>query len=248
MPGSPELLDKWITTGFNSQAVAGYGTSVEFLKQALVTGEIPWGVPQDGQEILPYQQKILAKGGYLYFAYPFVENLQPYKPKLVKKLRVVPNNDLTHNSIHDQLSDYARRQAVEHHFESLTDIKRGDDRAIVFLTYLLFPDLISQFKDDEFLESCFYAFKADANWQAPPDLGLNNSTIPLPRLKEILASCVEKRGLIIYYNEKILRNRVLPGFELESEIMIHTKKPLTLAVISGIKPLAKPDIKALHCS
>lgn len=64
MPGSPELLNKWLTTGFDSQAVAGYGTSVEFLERALLTGEIPWNVPQDDQDTLPYQKKILAKGGY----------------------------------------------------------------------------------------------------------------------------------------------------------------------------------------
>lgn len=114
------------------------------------------------------------------------------------------------------------------------------------MTYLLFPDLIHRFKDDQFLERFLRRFKDNANWQTPPDLGLKNSTMPLSRLKEILSSCIARRGLIVYYNEKILRNRVLPGFELESEIMIHTKKPLTLDVVSGIKPLAKPDIKALH--
>lgn len=143
--------------------------------------------------------------------------------------------------MHQQLSDYAEYNAVVHHFESLTGIRRRPSE-IILLTFLLFPDLV---RDDESLKNQFRHYADNTSWQELPVAGFENSTILLSQLKDILAASIARRGIIVYYNSKLLRNRVLPGFEVESEIMIHTKKPLTLEVISGVKPLAEPDQQAV---
>ncbi|MBI2196816.1 hypothetical protein HYU45_04385 [Candidatus Daviesbacteria bacterium] len=239
-----ELLRHWVSDGFSNQAIAGYGTSVEFLERAVTSGQIPWGASYTDQNLLAYQKDILTSGGYLYFAYPFAENLEHYKPSLVRRLREI--SDLSHDSMRRRLKTHAGWQAIEHHFESLIGTKLLDETQIVALTYLLFPTSVTQYKDDAFLDFTFHWFQDAADWQHPPLFGFENSSMSILELKGILTQSIARRGTIIYYNEKLLRNQIREGFESEDEILIHSRKPLTLEVISGIETLAETDREAVE--
>lgn len=243
--GTPELVKHWIAEGYSNKAVAAYGTSVSFFERALKSGEIPFNVAYFNHNLLDYQRKLLERGGYLYYAYPFLENLEPYKPSFVRKMRRIPNEDFSYEAMRRQLRNYAGRHAIPHHFESLTGIRLDEPDEVVSLAYLLFPDLVSKYRDDSTLKDAFYYFTANADWKKPPPLSFNRPNMTLSELRNILAQSIARRGLIIYYNEKVLANELKEGFELEAEIMIHTKKPLTLEVIAGIEPLAEPDKQAV---
>lgn len=235
-----ELLKHWVVTGYDSQSVAGYGTSVEFLERATTSGEIPWGKSASDQNLLPYQEQILAGEGYLYYTFPFAENLEPYEPNLVNKLRGL--DDLSHNYSRESLIHYANRLAIAHSFESLTGIKR-DENEVVILAYLLFPTLVKRLKNDKILAYTLSAFSG-RDWNNPPSLDLK-SNMSIPRLKKIMVQSISRKGIIIYYNKEVLKNQVCGGFESANELIIHSRKPLTLDVISGIEPLSEADQKAV---
>ncbi|MBI4066816.1 hypothetical protein HY407_00380 [Candidatus Gottesmanbacteria bacterium] len=245
--GTPELVQQWLTEGYSKKAVAAFGTSVEFLERALASGEIHWAVPQPDQKPLPYQRPLLKKGGHLYFAYPFINHLRPHEPNLVQQLQDRLNVDLSYHAIKRSLGYHAGYQAISHYYESQTGMKLSSE-GIVLLAHTLFPDLVHPYRDNSFLadEYDFIAYPL-REWRKPHSLGLEHSTMPLDQLKKIIAQCLSRRGVIIYYNQQILKGtNVRPGFESEDEIIIYSQKPLTLTVISGIKPLAKSDQEAIN--
>lgn len=251
---SPELVRQWVETGFNNQAIAGYGNSVEFLEKAVTTGVIPWNAPQPGMDLLDYEKDILAKhGGYLYFSFPFINNIEPHKPTLARKLRRVLEENYYDGSpsdldrrIRNSFAHYAALNAINHYYESFAG-KQHEDRHghIVTLAYLLFPTLVNQFREDTILNGFLQTFADNADWKKPADLSLDSSKKSLPELREILGQAISRRGIIIYYNPQVLTKHVLPGVESETEMIIHSRKPLTLEVISGIEVLAEPDKKAI---
>lgn len=242
-----ELLKHWVATGYSSQAVAGYGNSVEFLQEALISGEIPWSTSHSDQDILPYRKKLLSEtSGYLYFAYPFIDRLKSYNPHIVEKLCSEPGVNLEENTIKNNLRDYAVYNAITHYFKSQADTNIQNPKAIVTLVHLLFPDLVKKFNNDSLIIQIFNRFTESADWEEPHSLGLEESNMTIAQLKNILGQSISRRGIIMYYNEKILRNRVVPGIESEEEIMIISKRPLTLEVISGIEILSENDKRAIE--
>ena len=86
MKETREQLDIWTNTGFNEEAVAVYGTSVEWVKRALEEGQVPWHSPYPDRKLLPYQKELLENGGHLYYGKPFVERLGIYNPKLAQEI------------------------------------------------------------------------------------------------------------------------------------------------------------------
>ncbi|MBI2338302.1 hypothetical protein HYU95_03925 [Candidatus Daviesbacteria bacterium] len=243
---TPELVRHWLSEGYSKQAVAGYGNSVEFLQKAVESGEIPWNASFKDPDLLPYQKQLLKKGGYLYYAYPFIDQLQPLKPRLVNKLyNNLDPEDLSKDAIRPHLLFYAAYNAIPHQFHSYTGIQVDGPHPLIALTHLLFPDLVTQCQDD-ILQFFFDLYKDSADWQEPSQLGLAQSNLSLPQLKEILAQAISRRGVILYYNQQLTNYHLVPGIESDKEIMIHSKEPLTLEVISGIEPLSKSDQEAVE--
>lgn len=243
---NPELVKHWETEGFSRAALAGYGNSFPFFQRLFSSNEIPWQAAYNDSNLMPYQKELLDQGGYLYYAYPFVNHLGLHCPQLASRLHNQRNVDLSAHVIHRMLKNAAGDHAILHHFELLTGIKYQEPDEIVTMAYLLFPELARRFKKDKLLEKEFYFFTDQAAWTEPPVISLATVNISLPRLKKILSEAIARRGVILYYNQEILNHKLIAGHESEYEIIIHTEKPLTAHTISGIKILSEPDRKDLQ--
>lgn len=83
LPEAPESplsqLSKWVEAGYNNQAIAANGTTIDVLKQILLKGIIP-SAPAERLN-LPYQQEITDQGKKcLYYATPILDNLKNSHP------------------------------------------------------------------------------------------------------------------------------------------------------------------------
>ena len=67
----------------------------------------------------------------------------------------------------------------------------------------------------------------------------------LKQLKQVLDECLNRRGVLLFYNEKVFDHKILTNNEDEKDIMILSTAPLTSEVVSGIKPLSKRDEEVL---
>lgn len=61
------------------------------------------------------------------------------------------------------------------------------------------------------------------------------------KLSQILRGCLKRKGVLIFFDQKIFDRVVIPGQEAEHEALILSDSPLPLDVISGIQPLSETD-------
>lgn len=241
-----ERLNNWVNKGFDEKAVALVGTSVETLKQLLDTGLIPPHQPSPrGVSILPYQKELLKNGGYMYFAYPLVDRIRPHNSTLASAI------DEDYSSDEDVIYDakfYAYRNAWTHSFFEKTRVKYSDWQDLAAMTAVLFPRILRNQVDNPI-------FPIDADDFSDIDLidtirrngvRFEASDMPLSQLKGILADCLARRGVLLYYNEGIFQHKVEQGNEDSQEIYIVSRKPLTASVISGVQILSNADKRALR--
>ncbi|MDZ7587060.1 MAG: hypothetical protein U0946_04840, partial [Patescibacteria group bacterium] len=67
-------------------------------------------------------------------------------------------------------------------------------------------------------------------------------------LKKVLPECLKRRGVILYFGDRLLQDnrKVFHGKEDEVEIFITSPKPLPVAAITGIKMLSDVDLEVLR--
>ncbi len=107
---SKEQIGLWLNVGFSHLAVAGVGLSAEGINNLILTSEVPYHCPNPN--MLPYQRKLVAKGGFLYYTHPFIDNLARYNSRLAQRiLKTVEGSEshLDQDRINDSLGYYALR-------------------------------------------------------------------------------------------------------------------------------------------
>lgn len=247
---SKEHLNEWLSTGYSSQALAGTGVSIETVNQLIADGLLRPQSSKTDKCLLPYQKKLFKKGSYLYYAKPFIYNIDNINPDFGRDIRSNFGSDsdslwgysLDYDKCINSLKYYAFMASIECCLFKETDIKMHFYE-IIMLTNLLFPDLMQRYKKDEFIQHSlddvgFHDFKASG-------CRFSNSTFSMQELRAILAGAISRRGAIVYYNSNIFRHQVITGKESETEIMILTQTPLTFESISGIELLSSADANAL---
>ncbi len=81
------------------------------------------------------------------------------------------------------------------------------------------------------------------NWEFTEcdESGLENTEVTLGDLQNLMDICLRRRGVIVYYNEKVLEHTTLLNHEDEADLMILSRSPLNAEVVSGIVPLSDID-------
>lgn len=212
------ILGRWIESGFNRDAVAAFGTSIENLERILKTGQIP-----SFETRLPYQEKLVKGGKSLYYTFPTFNKTRRMS-----------------------LEHYAQYQAIRHCFFKQTgiDLERYDILALAF-EFLTREFLIEYLRlngnvtDDE--------IHGELDWvELDKDkLTAVKSQIDSDSLKRILSSCLKRKGVITYLNSNIFRYQIEAGKEDEEELLIVSDRPLSISNISGIEVLSSADKSAL---
>lgn len=241
-----EQLNHWLNRGFDQRAVAVYGTTVETLKEILDTGQIPWNQPNTQVPMLPYQRRLLKNGGYMYFAFPFLDRIRPHNPALACKIEDVFGSNEHQINIS---KGYACERSWLRSFYGKTGRRYDNWDELAVMSAVLFPSILrKQIKDSDFPAQRLEASSFDPKYavRRKTFAGLESKNMSLPDLRQILDDCLARRGALLYYNEKIFQHTVEQGYEDEDEIFIISKEPLTAEVVSGIQILSNADRKALR--
>jgi hypothetical protein len=240
-------LSRWLESGVNQNAVAAYGGDIGVLKTILSTGSVPSFTTD---ELLPYQREMLNKGGHLYYFTPIYDRIREARPELASNIASrVPDPEwfLSNDRVKNTARGYALSQSVKNIFFERTGRKVNAEDV-----YALAMDIIPD-KFDSFLE-------ATRDYQAitekeeiieetdPAVLNSLRSEIDASLLNETLVSCLQRRGVIIYFNQSIFagNNNVSPGEENELEFMVVSPQQLTADTIAGIEILSDADKTALN--
>ncbi len=252
MPVNLEQLDQWVEHGYHKDAIALYGTSAEFLTKALQTGQVPYNAPA-AEDMLPYQKEVMENGGHLYYALPIYERLEENSnPRakvllegIIEKYGDFPEEikeELSWRRQHKSSKDYALKHAIEHPFNEKFKV-RLHARQIYILASILFPSDSALWDEDESLLAITGPdyHPLDFSHQR----AFENSERAVKDLQQVISECFKRRGVVIYYSSKIL-DHAKPGYEAEREIMIVSKKPLPIDVISGVEILSEADRKSLY--
>lgn len=240
-------LSQWIKSG-DGNALFVYGTCINVLLEAIKTGEIPYPIPRE--VMLPYQAKLVEKGGFLYYATPIFARLErsSYPRANELALRISGNfGDFPITEIRQSLSLprvkriadlYAFDQAAKSYLDRSTGLKFSATQ-IYYLAGSLFPSVLKPYENDPLIQGFrAHSFDHEIFSEAEPT---DNLGLTLKQLKGVLIECFKRRGIKIYYNHNILDHQIIVGHESEEEVMILAQKPLTIGVISGVEILSKAD-------
>lgn len=242
-----EQLNQWLNAGFDEKAVALVGTSVETFKQLLDTSLIPPHQPSArGEPMLPYQKELLKDGGYMYFAYPFIERIKSYDLTLASNLEEVFESD---EHMIDSSKFYAYRNAWTRSFFEQTGVKYSNWQDLAAMAAVLFPRILRNQLDDPIYpidEGDFSDIDLTDTIGRKGSVRFEASDMSLSQLKRILADCLARRGVLLYYNEEIFQHQVEQGNEDPQEIYMISRKPLNASVISGVQILSNADKRALR--
>lgn len=235
---SKEQVNLWLNVGFNDLAVAGVGLSAESTNKLILTGEVPYHCPNP--DMLPYQRELVKEGGFLYYTHPFIDNLSRHNPRLARRiLRTVEGveNCLDEDRINDSLGYYALRNGVDDAYYEKLGVHR-DSRFIVTMFASIFPTATrAYFNENPDLRKII----TDWEFTEGDESGLETIEATLEDLRNLMDTCLRRRGVIVYYNEKVLEHKTLLNHEDEADLMILSKQPLRADVVSGIVPLSDTD-------
>ncbi len=235
---SSEKIGNWLTNGVDEHAIAGVGVDAESVNRFLISGEIPAQCPNPN--MLPYQAKLVRRGGFLYYTYPFIQRFESYSPRIARKISKAHYGNtyaLADESILDGLGYYALRNSIVACYKVNIGIQR-DAHSIGAMTGYLFPEMTKSLVTEN---PDLGELILDSEWDESGHSGLEDSNIPLGELKKILEACLRRRGVLVFYNEGIFNHKVLTNYEDEKDVMILSRSPLTQEVVSGIKPLSETD-------
>ncbi len=240
-----EVLNQWVAAGFDENAVAAQGTSVEQFRMVLQSGQISWSSPRSEVRMLPYQKKLLAGSGYLYYACPFLERTRLYRPTLSEEIEgEFPGKPPSIEYMIKLCRFYANMKARRDFFQQETGQFYNGSNQILALAGLLFPRMYRGFLKDPEVE--IEVAGGMLMLEVPTTGGLDSSQMSLPQLRRILQECLKRKGVLIYFNNNIFQHKIVKGIESESEIVIISKEPMTTDVISGIQILSNADRRALR--
>ena len=120
----------------------------------------------------------------------------------------------------------------------------GNSKVLLTASAILFPSIYRKLQEDSALKYVIYDyFELESDYDY---MGLEGINISLPRLRRVLDGSLSRRGVLVYYNNNIFQHKVIKGEEMPEEIMVISKEPMNLDVISGIQPQSEVDRRALQ--
>lgn len=253
MAGKVErILQELLGQGKQESAVAAYGTSVETLEVALKSGY----VPSVAKEKVPgYAKKVMDGEEFLYFATPYTQALEGILPEIGgairNSLKIFSPQRLAEELSDDNVFSYSRNYATAHaltdSFYAQTGIFKYCSDILMAASEIVPEHLEEQFHNDIFLDS-HTSLEAIAELSEPDDVQDILRSADKETLKKVLPVCLERRGVILYFNDSLLKDdrRVFPGNESELEIFVVSPSPLPVAAITGIEMLSDVDLEALR--
>lgn len=238
----------WVKTGSKNHPVAVFGASAELFLHSLQTAEV---TPYDifGQIEWDWQQEILDAGKHLHYATLIYTGIKRASPPFAREIRekyadiFESMKDLiTFKGARGTSIDYANTMALTDAFIRDFGVFRNR-REIWVMTTTWFPSLAKENTKHPATYQLDVLEFTEEDKVEREELGDQNLTLQQVRNK--LAACFKRRGIIWYYNDKIFQHEVIPSIEGESEIIILPTKPLTLEVISGIEILGEEEKRLL---
>lgn len=233
---SQEQLKKWVETGFDENAVAVCGTSIEVLNQALQIGAIPrW---KDAIEKPPPRLSLIGDYRYAYYANPIIGNLSRINPNLADELkRPAPVYGPVESS-----KNYAQMNALCDGFYDATGI---------FIEVHNLATIANLVLPKQYSRAVHKVIDAVTEVEEDVDAAekiLEKTTGGMDRSKVIkaLEFCIERRGVLLFFNRKLLNHVVEPDPENYEGLIILTKNLLSVDSISGIQILSGADTEALQ--
>lgn len=236
---------------FDSEAVGVYGASLEVVRDIFTTGAIP---NFNSESMIEYQRKIVLEGRLIYYFLPFFEKI-PQDKTVFKEAVLLGVQDgqvaIGDMSLGNQIKnarDYAVGKALRDCFFSLTGIK-ADEADIVNLAQELVPFDYHFYSSGivyRFLHNMIPGF-CEAHFEEI-DLAIIQKIkgeITSQKLKLILADCLERYGVLLFFNKSIYKNTVIPGIEDGQEAIAIPRVPLTIDVLSGIEVQSETEAKLL---
>ena len=265
-----EQLGSWVETGFNSKAIAVYGTTSEIMKKIVNSGEIP-SLPLT--DSIDYQREIINSGSNLYYAFPIIENLQhldyPQAERIIVHLgkqrgvvqlvreqinSALPEysdlpsqlhvpSDLLLKEVQENAKFYALSKSIYDVFVQSTGLEASPED-ILAVTLSKWPE-----KFEEFQKSCPlvpFSSKASILEESNPVV-VKKILDYLAKNPHILPAWLDFQGVLIYFNLDLFKlGKVKLGVEDETEIMILSDQLLSSNVISGIEVLSDADKQILY--
>jgi hypothetical protein len=248
-PVGIDQLNNWIETGLSDNAVAVYGTSVEVLQQILDTGIIP---PMPGNRIRGEHMKALReRGKYLYYFTPFYTRIKSSHPEIAQKLKDYANETDERleevYSVDDALNltrRYAFPNAVKDYFEAQTGM-RPDEEIILAIAYdndykAYLAEMRGPSKNTPYEILLKEGLDAQQDGERDDEIEDLQNSIDNEKLHKVAQECFRRRGVFLYFDQKVLLPSTDQG-ELGPEIITVTDKPLLATAISGIEFLAPAD-------
>lgn len=241
-----EQLRRWVERGFDGDAVAVYGTSVDVVRRIADTGVI---FPYPTRDLLPYQKELSRNGrDNLYFAMPFMERVLKIHPQLVTEIagrfdsKEEANEDLKTEEIRRYAKFYAINQAVRDYFLRAVQIK-ADMIDILGAVLRIAPEQFENFIKSSQVHFIDHDIEDESDKAKVSEIV---GRIGSKNVRDALLGSLERRGVLIYLNDGIFTNtRVRPCFEAETEIVVVSKDSLSAAVISGVEVLSEIEFKEL---
>lgn len=244
-----ERLKLWEEKGLSNEAVGVYGTSEEFLQNALSRGFIPAQLNENSKDFSFYLAKLgKTSGSNIYFSLPFTQRISLIKPELVESIeggfpgfsREELDREMSMEEALNAAKNYAQWNSYSHFLNEKLQIPLSTHSGEALLTLMYKTDLNKFLKIRRDLrEIGLYVNDYDPDEPTEQEQRLMRqirAKVDRKNLPQFLETALARRGVLIFYNESILENAV-PGWEDEREVVTVTEKPLPIDIISGIERL-----------
>lgn len=249
------ILNGWIEKGFSGESVCMFGTSIENLSRIVSSGKItPLQVKTN--DLLEYQRQLTVDGRMLYYAAPLLERIRAFNENLASEIEkpfLTQHHGFSIAEIRKEFSvrammrktrSYAIRRSMSDCFHAHTGLYTEADN-ILWLASTILPDLLNNYLSLPEMEKIHGDLNNIHSNAEADEVNKIRNQISLEMLIPSIAHSLRRRGVLLFFNKKILNANVIPGKEAETEIIILSESPLSTDTISGIRLLSGTDRKAL---
>jgi hypothetical protein len=228
------------------EAVAVYGTSVEFVRRMLINGEL-----DPHHQEMWYLKDKKEMHEHIYFMLPFISRVADVRPDLANALIcqyegtfVSPRKSMSVSKATWIASSYAINNSISSAFWARTGEWVDSDTALG-LVQEVNPAGYQWFfaqRNVSRLEISRVDVEININWET-----VNKMLSKYPRglLFDASMDAIQRRGVLVFYNREVLREKAFEGYESEDELIAVTPNKFGLSVVSGIKFLSAYDKRTL---
>jgi hypothetical protein len=223
---SRQMVSEWLEKGFDKNAIAGYGTSVENLKKILSNENIPSFDPGSHPHFL---QEEFKAGKYIYYFFPILATLRRENPQLTNEIIDRFNEqdaEVVSEEVELGLEHYRKRNAFDDYM-----IKTGN----VSSSETIAPDIIEDALEELDGQPRFQYQVGDMVGHSGKVDWLKEK-LQDPQFKAQFEKARARGGVVIYFNKKIFSDSALSEkVEDDGEVILIRDIPLAKDSISGIE-------------